>query len=91
MAIGGAQRLNGLENSNLVIYEELLDRVDHFKYLSVVINENLIWTDHIDHIQAKIFQRLGILKRIKYLLPIFSRKLVYNTTILPFLLWRYLG
>ena len=90
MAIGGAQRLNGLENSNLVIYEELLD-IDHLKYLSVVINENLTWTDHIDHIQTKIIQRLGILKRIKYLLPIFSRKLVYNTTILPFLLWRYLG
>ena len=83
MVIGGTQRLNGLENLNIVIDEELLDRVDQFKYLGVVINKNLTWTDDIDHIQAKIIQRLGILKRVKYLLPIYSRKLVYNTTILP--------
>ena len=79
--MGGTQLLNRLENLNLVIDEELHDRVDYFTYLGVVINENMSWTDHIDHIQAKIIQRLSILKGIKYLLPIYT---IY-TTILPLL------
>ena len=50
MVIGGTQRLNGLENLNLVIDEELLDRVDHFKYLGVVINENKMIDFQLDNI-----------------------------------------
>ena len=67
------------------IDEDPLEQVEHFKYLGVVINENLTWSDHIDSIQTKVAKRLGILKRIRHLIPRKSREIVFNTLILPIL------
>ena len=53
--------------------------------VGVVINETLSWADHIDYVQKKVSNRLGVLKRIKHLLPIHTRKLVVNCLFLPLL------
>ena len=84
MIIGGTQRLNRLGSLKLLIEEDSLERVQQFKYLGVVINENLDWSEHIDHIYTKIAKRLG-LRKIKYLLPSTSRELIFNSLILPIL------
>jgi hypothetical protein len=64
-----------------------LDRVDCIKYLGVTINQNMTWTDHACGytIVAKSMQRIGSLKRIKYLLPHQARITLYNALILPVL------
>ena len=41
------------------------------------------WSDHIESISSTINQRLGLLFRIKHLLPRSSRLLYYNSLILP--------
>ena len=56
-----------------------------FKYLGVIINQHLTWHNHIDQIQSKVAQRLGVLKRLKHLLPIHARKLYVSTMITPIL------
>ena len=71
--------------AKLLIEEDSLERVQQFKYLGVVINENLDWTEHIDHIYTKIAKRLWLLNRIKYLLPRRPRELIFNSLILPIL------
>ena len=43
------------------------------------------WSDHIDYIQSKVAKRLGLLKRVKHLLPVRSREIMYNTMIQPIL------
>ena len=43
------------------------------------------WSDHIDYIQTKVAKRLGLLKRVKQLLPVKSREIMYNTMIQPIL------
>lgn len=68
MMIGGTQRLKKFESIKRLIDEVELEGVKRYKYLGVILNENLSWTDHVEYIQAKISQRLGILRRIKYLL-----------------------
>ena len=43
------------------------------------------WSDHIDYIQSKVAKRLGLLKRVKHLLTVRSREIMYNTMIQPIL------
>ena len=50
-----------------------------------MINESLNWEDHVDYITSKVKKRLGVLKRIKCLLPASARKRLATTTILPLL------
>ena len=41
------------------------------------------WADHIDAISTKINQRIGLIRRIKDILPLQTRVTLYNTLILP--------
>ena len=60
-------------------------RRDVFKYLAVLVNETLSWSDHVDYVISKVGKRLGMLQRIKHLLPVNTRKLLINALILPIL------
>jgi hypothetical protein len=46
-------------------------------------NANFTWSEHIDRISAKVNQRLGLLRRIKHLLPFNARILFNNSLVLP--------
>ena len=70
MIIGSSQRLKSFGKFSLQNCDEFLDKTDRCKYLGVIINETLTWGDHVNYISAKVNQRLGILRRIKHLLPI---------------------
>ena len=85
MIIGSSQRLKALGTFSLQISDEFLDKADCYKYLGVTINETLTWSDHVDYISTKVNQRLGILRRIKHLLPIHTRELYVKSMILPLL------
>jgi len=70
---------------NIKIDNVPLQRVQKTRFLGVVINEKLSWSDHIDTISGKISKGLGILNRLKHYIP--SRILVnlYYTLIHPYL------
>ena len=85
MLIGGPRKLNTLAEFTLTIKEKELDRVNSYKYLGVIINENLSWTDYVDYIKNKVSQRLGVLQRIKHLLPRDTRELFVKAMVLPIL------
>ena len=85
MIIGSSQRLKSVGKFSLQICDEFLDKTDCYKYLGVIINETLSWSDHVDYISTKINQRLGILRRIRHLLPIHTRELYVKSMILPLL------
>lgn len=61
-----------------------LDNVDSHTYLGIVINNRFFWTSHIDYIRDKISKKLGLLRRIKYCLPLNVRIMFFfNSFILP--------
>jgi len=62
-----------------------LEKVTKFKYFGVTINQHLAWHDHIDQIQRKVLKRLGVLRRIKHLLPAYARKIYVTTMVIPIL------
>ena len=85
MLIGGPKKLSYFSEVALSINDRRLDRVNSYKYLGVIINENLTWTDHIENLRSKVLQRLGLLRRIKFFLPRDIRELLVKSTIIPLL------
>ena len=58
-----------LLNLNLEVNGTRIERVKSFKFLGLVINENLDWNDHIKSISMKISRAIGILNKLKFYLP----------------------
>ena len=85
MLIGSGQRLKKFGSLALSIDDHLLGRESIYRYLGVIMNEALSWADHIDYIRSKEAKRLGVLKRIKHLLPLHARISVVNSLIMPLL------
>ena len=83
MIIGSSQRLNKIDSISFKIDNMDLDEVSSFKYLGIVINDRLTWQDHVDQMFSKINKKLGLLKRIRYCLPLDARLLFFNSYVLP--------
>ena len=81
----GDRRLQTCQGVKLVIDHENLGCEDSVKYLRVVIHKNLTWNEHIESLIAKVNQRIGLLNRIKHLLPLDARVAIYNVLIRPLL------
>jgi Reverse transcriptase (RNA-dependent DNA polymerase) len=56
-----------------------ITRVATAKYLGLVIHEHLNWTAHIENLEKKLAPASGILWKLRDVLPLKSRKLVYDT------------
>ena len=83
MIVGNKSRLQNFTDMELLVEQEPLEKVTEFKYLGIFINQHLTWHDHVEMLQSKVSQRLGVLKRIKNLLPLYARKLYVTTLIVP--------
>ena len=82
MLIGSVQKIQPL--NNLIVNRvngRLLKRIERIKYLESIVDENLMWDDHIDYISVKIRHNIGILKRIRLTVPSESLVLLYKTLI----------
>ena len=72
-----------------VIYPDLkinnicIDRVSEFNFLGLIISSDLKWNKHIEHISLKISKVIGIMFRMKYILPSGILHTIYNTLIMP--------
>ena len=52
-------------------------------YLGIMLASDFTWSDHVEYVISKVNQRLGLLRRIKHLLPFTSRLLFYKSLVLP--------
>ena len=65
----------------LTIMEE---KVRIKKYLGLVLDHQLHFTEHIDYIKKKIAKRIGAMYKSKNLLPLKYRKMFANSLMLPY-------
>ena len=56
-------------NVNLLLSGVQISRVDDTRFLGVVISSNLSWNKHIDVIVSKISKTVGLLSKVRHLLP----------------------
>ena len=83
MLIGSNRRLERKMALTVSILEHNVNNVNNFKYLGIFISSDFTWTNHVEYIAGKINQRLGLLNRIKHLLPFSARLLFYNSLVMP--------
>ena len=73
----------------VVSYPELylegrpIEFVKHFKFLGIIMDENLKFGNHIDQVGKKVSKVAGIMNRLKHFLPTNILKTIYNALILP--------
>ena len=70
---------------DLIFGNHKLERIHCAKYLGVLIDENLSWSDHIDCLTNKISSIIGIMYRNRHLLPLHcKKKYIFCTCLLKF-------
>ena len=75
LLFGSKQRLKSFNTTSVQINEwRTLERESSLKYLGVILDEDMSLSDHIENLIRKSNQRLGLLKRIKHLLPFDARQ-----------------
>ena len=67
----------------LKINNSTIDRVTDLKFLGLIISSNLKWNKHIDHVSIKVSKVIGIMFRLKCILPFDVLQILYNSLIMP--------
>ena len=62
-----------------------INMVDSVKFLGLIIDSKLTWKQHINEISRKISCVIGVLNKIKFMLPLSVLANLYNSMILPYL------
>ena len=69
----------------LILDKTTIDRVAEFNFLGINLNEQFNWKSHIEKISNMFSRTLGVLNRLKRLLPLNIKIVLYNPLILPHL------
>jgi hypothetical protein len=70
---------------NLYIEDTLIEFVEEFKYLGIILDSSLTWKPHLNFISQKIAKTNGIMTRLKKILPPNILKIMYDSLIQPYL------
>ena len=70
---------------DIIINNSQIDQVTKAKFLGVIIDSNLKWTDHIKHVTQKISKGIGIIIKARKYFNSETLLNLYNTLILPFI------
>ena len=88
--IMGTQHMTSMEYKNVSNVDIYLDktklkRVDKTIFLGVTIDENLSWKNHIDGITKTISRNIGMINKLKFIIPERSLHTLYCTLVLPYI------
>ena len=70
------------DNSNHILTS--LECKDHVKYLGVLLDSHLRWKYHIDNVALKISRIIGVIARLRHLVPFTTLLSIYRSLILPY-------
>ena len=69
---------------NLLINGRPIKKVTQFNFLGLILQSNMSWSMHTDHISLKVSKAIGIIYRLKDVYPLLVLQTLYNTLILPY-------
>lgn len=70
---------------DIMINNQTIERVESFKFLGVLIDQNLTWNKHVIYISNKLSRTCGVLSKLKNMLPKNILQLIYNALFLSHL------
>ena len=59
-----------VKTNQIILDDTKLERVQHAKFLGVLIDECLNWKSHIDYVSKIISRNIGVMNKLKYFIPI---------------------
>ena len=62
-----------------------LTQIKQVQFLGLTIDEKLTWSNHINILCSKIARVIGVMSKLKFVLPSHALLLIYNSLILPHL------
>ena len=68
---------------DLQINGNKIERVTEFNFLGLVLQSNVSWNKHINHISLKVSKAIGIIHRLNSVYPLSVLLTLYNTLVLP--------
>jgi hypothetical protein len=68
---------------NLTVDGNPIEQVTSLKYLGLHPDSSFTWTEHISQLCNKISPKIGLLRKLKHLLPVQCVDNVYRTTVQP--------
>lgn len=83
MTVGTRQRLRDTQQLDINIDDNIIVPVNKHKLLGIYIDENLLWTSHIDYLCSTISSRISLLKQLSTYVPTNVQKMYYQGYILP--------
>lgn len=60
-----------------------LDSVKEFCFLGIIFDKHLNWGNHVEKISSKISQTVGVMNKLKNVLPSNILQTIYNSLVLP--------
>ena len=79
------RRARELENVEVQIDGQKIERSKTVKCLGVLLDDGLTWKDQVQSVRKRCFVGLAELRRLKDVLPPDTKKKIYNATVLPHL------
>jgi len=83
MVFGSNHTLDHYKNITLTFDDNLIERVDVFKYLGIKFDSNMSWSPHVDYLSGNISKKIGVVKRVKYFLPQKTLIMLSNALVIP--------
>ena len=77
-------RNKSVKYPSLLINGKVIEIISQFIFLGLILESNMSWNLHINHISLKISKAVGILYRLKTIYPQLVLQTLYNTLILPY-------
>ena len=65
----------------LSINGEDIENVEHFNFLGIILDEKLSWINHISMLSNKILKVIGVMYKLKNVLPEYILLILYNALI----------
>ena len=62
-----------------------LEDKDYVKHLGILIDKNLSWKHHIDHIAIKVSRTVGLITKLRHFLPTHTLLNIYQALVAPYL------
>ena len=69
--------------SQVLINNHVIDRVECAAFLGVILDENLRWDKHISHVRSKVSRAIGIFCKINKCFPERTLKMIYYSIVYP--------
>lgn len=75
------KNVNPTNSFEIMYNNHQLKQETYIKYLGLIIDSNLSWENHINHIKKKITPVIGIMHRLKHCIPVVLNKSIYSAMV----------